>query len=87
MESIPPPLNGHAEVTPADDEPEDNTDALNRVSDGWQLSTVGGTDLTRLGAAVSAGGARQRAGAGRQVREDREGAQHGRGHCHPALKQ
>merc|ERR1719418_396267 len=38
MESIPPPLNGHAELTPADDEPEDNADALNRVSDGWQLS-------------------------------------------------
>merc|ERR1719195_1057552 len=57
MESIPPPLNGHAELTPADDEPEDNADALNRVSDGWQLSTVGGTDLSRLGAAVSAGGA------------------------------
>ena len=57
MESLPPPLNGHTELTPADDEPEDNMDALNRVSDGWQLSTVGGTDLTRLGAAVSAGGA------------------------------
>merc|ERR1719412_1805114 len=52
MESLPPPLNGHTELTPADDEPEDNTDALNRVSDGWQLSTVGGTDLTRRGAAA-----------------------------------